>query len=105
MEDMIEAPTSKEDIPRSFRKFKRTRTDSNDQEDMIEACEEGMVVDGGSNPPSQNTSYRDRLIGVKPSSKQTFPDWDVDGDDGDVCAVYDSEEAVVSGTRASFSVE
>ncbi|OMO93832.1 putative ribonuclease H protein [Corchorus capsularis] len=107
MEDSLSAPTSKEGTPRSFRKFKRTRTDSADQEEMIETCEDGMV-DGESHLPSQNTSYKDRLIGVKLSEKQTWPDWDVDDDDGDVCfadVASDSEEPVISGARASFSEE
>ncbi|MBA0592609.1 hypothetical protein Gorai_009587 [Gossypium raimondii] len=75
--DSLLAPTSTEDVPRTLRKFKRTRTISYGQEDLVDACEEGM-------------------------------DWDVEDVDGDVCfddVVFDSEEIIISGARAIFSVE
>ncbi|MBA0877096.1 hypothetical protein Goshw_011619 [Gossypium schwendimanii] len=45
IEDSLLAPTSTEDVPRTLRKFKRTRTISYGQEDLVDACEEGMVDD------------------------------------------------------------
>ncbi|MBA0805386.1 hypothetical protein Gohar_004904 [Gossypium harknessii] len=63
IKDSLLAPTSTEDVPRTLRKFKRTRTISYGQEDLVDACEEGMV-DGGSSPQSQNASYRDHLVGL-----------------------------------------
>ncbi|KAA3462487.1 reverse transcriptase [Gossypium australe] len=77
MEDSLLAPTSTEDVPRTLRKFKRTRMVSYGQEDWVDACEEGMDWD------------------VE----------DVDGDVCFDDVVSDSEEIVISGAREIFSVE
>ncbi|KAK5776422.1 hypothetical protein PVK06_044381 [Gossypium arboreum] len=94
MEDSLLAPTSTEDVPRTLRKFKRTRTISYGQEDLVDACEERMV-DGGSSPQSQNASYRDRLVGlIRPNNRL-----------GRIGMLNMLMETVVSGAHAFFSVE